>query len=181
MLYCTKNSTLLVLETAAVFSSPFSVYGCPSRHRREHLSAEWAEKGEASPDKMPLTSGSCHLPSTLTKPTLPVLHAKLHVAAALSKWEVQCVIILHLSFSRNPEPKPSKHQSCPCSVSNDATSRRRPFNSRKSDTVKKKSNLKRADPAQAVSKQGLWTQGRIKSPNCNVKTVRQLVLVIYPF
>lgn len=114
MWHCTKISTLLSLETAAIFPSPFSVYRCPSSHRREQLSTRGGDKGKASPDKIssqvPLTSGSCLLPSTLTKPILPVLHEKLHVAAALTKWEVQCVIILHLFFPRNPEPKPSKHQ-----------------------------------------------------------------------
>lgn len=35
MWHCTKNSALLSLETAAIFSSPFSVYRCPSSHRRE--------------------------------------------------------------------------------------------------------------------------------------------------
>lgn len=27
----------------------------------------------------------------------------------------------------------------------------------------------------------LWAQGRIKIPNCHVKTARQLFLIIYPF
>lgn len=35
MWHCTKNSALLSLETAAILSSPFSAYRCPSSHRRE--------------------------------------------------------------------------------------------------------------------------------------------------
>lgn len=166
-----KNSTLLSLETAAIFSSPlyiFNVYRCPSRHRREQLSIGWVDEGKASTDKIPcqvpLTSGSCHFPSTLIKPILSVLYEKLHVAAALTKWEAQCVIILHLSFPKNPEPKPSKHQRV-VSAEYEMTPPPGKVVLRAESQIPKKqktSNLKRADPAQAVSKQGLWAQGRIK-------------------
>lgn len=81
MWHCTKNSTLLSLETAVIFSCPFSVYRCPSSHIREQLSTEWADEGKASPDKIPsqvpLTSGSCHLPlhSYQTNPSCPAWKA----------------------------------------------------------------------------------------------------------
>lgn len=113
---------------------------------------------------MPLTTGSCHFPSTLTKPILPVLYEKLHVAAALTKWEVQCVIILQLSFPKNSEPKPSKHQRVvPAEYEMIPHPGKVMLRAESQIPIKQKiSNLKRADPAQAASKQGLWAQGRIK-------------------
>lgn len=73
----------------------------------EENSYQLGDKGKASPDKIPskvpLTTGSCHLPSTLTKPILPVLHEKLHAAAARPKWEGFCTSASPESQNPNPQ------------------------------------------------------------------------------
>lgn len=118
---CSLHGTVLEVQLYCLwrqqqyFPSLFSVFRYPPCHRRGQLWSGWADGGKASPNKepsqMPLVSDSCHLPPTLTKPTLPFLHGKLHGAAALTKWEVQRAITSHLSSSKTPELQPTKQQS----------------------------------------------------------------------